>query len=135
MKFLHLVRVSQSELGTFGVFVYEGVAFAITLELPWKQNASLISCIPAGDYRCTRVVSPKFGETYEVTGVPGRTHVLFHKGNRVTDTNGCILIGESFSKDADRPIIADSLHGYWEFRSILGTDEEFLIRIHEAVIR
>lgn len=135
MKFLHLIRVGQSDAGTFGVLVYEHIPFAVTLERPWKDNQVNISSIPTGDYTCRLVQSPKFGQTYEITNVPGREHVLFHKGNRITDTQGCVLIGESFAKDADRPIIADSLHGYGEFRALLNGDSSFLLRIHEPVIK
>ena len=135
MKFLHLVRVGQSDAGTFGVLVYEHVPFAVTLERPWKENQANISSIPAGDYRCKRVDSPKFGNTFEITDVPGRSHVLFHKGNRTADTLGCVLVGESFATDKKIPIIADSSGGYAEFKALLINEDEFLLRIHEPVIK
>ncbi len=45
---------------------------------------------------CRRVESPRFGYTYEVTAVPGRSHILLHPGNVVGDTQGCILLGRHF---------------------------------------
>ena len=113
---LSLVRVSAQEFGTFGVLRTEAnVPFAVTLELPWKHNEAWVSCIPPGHYVCQRVHSPTFGETFEVTGVQGRANILFHAGNTVDDTAGCILIAESFGGTDLAPIIADSKRGYGEF--------------------
>ena len=64
-----------------------------TLENPWKDNAKNISCIPEGEYICVPYSSAKYADTWEVTKVPNRTYILFHSGNYVTDTQGCILPG------------------------------------------
>ena len=96
MRYLSLVRVCTSRAGTFGVLVENAVAFLLTLENPWQANQADVSCIPPGSYVCRRVASPTFGETFEVTGVPGRTHILFHSGNTPADTHGCILTGQAF---------------------------------------
>lgn len=93
----YLTRIQSLETGTYGVLHFIGQApFALTLELPWRDNERQVSAIPAGHYRVQRVQSPKFGDTFEVTGVEGRSHILFHKGNTTADTNGCILVGSSF---------------------------------------
>ena len=89
-------RVATGENGTFGVLIHENLPFAVTLEREWLDNKQNISCIPAGTYTCQRIYSMKFGETFEVTNVPNRTHILFHKGNLDDDSHGCILIGEWF---------------------------------------
>lgn len=54
---------------------------------------------------CTPVNSPKFGNTYELADVPGRSHILFHKGNQGKDTKGCILVGEQFGIDVENNAI------------------------------
>lgn len=131
MKTLDLIRAVQSPAGTFGVLAIMPTPFALTLERPWVDNQSNISCIPAGVYTCALNLSAKFGETFEVLKVPGRTHILFHKGIVIADTEGCILIGEEFSPSG----IASSSRGYTEFRSILGTDALFKLVIHEAVLK
>ena len=64
-----------------------------TIERPWAQNQPFVSCIPEGLYRCARITSPRFGETFEVTGVPGRSHILFHAANRASELEGCIAPG------------------------------------------
>ena len=64
-------------------------------------------CIPEGEYEIRLTNSPHFGRVYEVMNVPDRTHILIHKGNfccarghteYVTDSYGCILPGETFSR-------------------------------------
>ena len=61
-----------------------------TIERPWLNNKPNISCIPAGIYTISPVDSPKFGLTYEVKDVIGRTHILFHKANIASELEGCI---------------------------------------------
>jgi hypothetical protein len=57
----------------------------------------MLSRIPAGEYECVRTYYHKGRhDTYEITGVPGRTRILFHKGNTMHDVNGCVLLGLEF---------------------------------------
>lgn len=130
---IDLLRVGQSNRGTFGVLRHGQIPFALTLERPWENNETNISCIPAGRYTCRRVRSMRFGDTYEVNNVPGRTHVLFHKGNYISDTQGCILVGEEFSGTWDRPFIASSERGFLEFRKLLNDIPEFELVISNPV--
>lgn len=77
-----------------------GDNYFVTLELPWRDNKRGISCIPAGEYICRRVDSPRFGDTFEVCDVPGRSAILFHAGNSaLKDTRGCILVGKELRGD------------------------------------
>ena len=46
-------------------------------ERPWRDNKKNVSCVPVGEYICVKYKSKKFGETYELSGVPGRTYILF----------------------------------------------------------
>jgi len=116
---LDLIRVGQSGRGTQGVLRFGAVAFALTLERPWQNNQENVSCIPPGRYRCERIRSPKFGWTFEVKNVPNRTHVLFHSGNTLEDTHGCILVGEEFSGTWEKPTLASSQRGFIEFLNCL----------------
>jgi hypothetical protein len=73
-----------------------------TTELPWRNNARQLSCIPPGVYTCAMVNSPRFGLVYGVGNVPGRSHVLIHAANLGGDTtqgwetqlHGCIAPAE-----------------------------------------
>ena len=91
-----LRRVDHRTWGIYGVLIGADGPFIVTLELPWLDNAQRTSSIPQGVYVCKRVQSPKFGNTFEVTGVRGRGNILFHSGNSTADTHGCILTGASF---------------------------------------
>ena len=131
MRELTLLRVGSSHYGTFGVLRDGHVPFALTLEQPWRDNRPNESCIPAGSYVCRRVQSPKFGNTFEVTNVPGRSHILFHRGNFIEDTYGCILVGESFTYLNHLPGIGQSTQGFAEFLSLLDSLDSFALHLHD----
>jgi hypothetical protein len=73
-----------------------------TLELPWKDNQRMISCIlpaPGGtlDYLVHKMKpTPKRPyEYFHVQNVKGRSGILWHPGNYTRQILGCILPGES----------------------------------------
>lgn len=96
MPDLTLKRVDLRPWGTYGVLIGPKGPFIVTLERPWADNQQRVSSIPKGKYRCQRTISPKFGETFEVMGVPNRSKILFHVGNTIDDSLGCILTGTTF---------------------------------------
>lgn len=77
---LILSRYKTSTQGTFGRIKLEDFLYK-TLELPWLDNKRQVSCIPAGQYECKIVQSPRFGRVYQVAKVPGRSQILIHWGN------------------------------------------------------
>ena len=81
-----------------------------TLERPWIFNERKVSCIPTGTYLVKRHNSPKFGQCLKVQDVKGRSDILFHSGNVVNDTLGCILVGLSAGSvdDSDTAMIYNS---------------------------
>ena len=92
--------------GTLGALILDDEVFCCTLEDPDLDNQVNVSCIPEGVYLCKRVKSPRFGDTFEITKVPGRTHILFHAGNTQEDTHGCVLLGRFWGKlRGDRAIL------------------------------
>lgn len=120
---LELIRLEESHrFGTFGVLRINKEVFCVTLEPRDEENVKEVSSIPAQQYICVRHQSPKFGPTFEITDVPGRSHVLFHSGNRIEHTSGCILLAEHFGKlQGDRAILnsgktfrefLEFMHGY-----------------------
>ena len=66
-----------------------------TLELPWRGNATSVSCIPPMHYDVKpRAPSGKFNYPHFILeNVPDRTYILVHAGNYPRDTYGCILVG------------------------------------------
>lgn len=115
MKQLRLVRVSEYAGATMGVLCIDGSPDYVTLEDAWRGNERMVSCIPVGRYIVKPRVSPKFGNTWQVTGVPERDHILFHAGNTPKDTNGCILLGLQFGKMGGDPAILASRSAFLQF--------------------
>jgi len=127
-----IVRMEQSEEGTYGVLKINGRVICLTLERPWENNKPNVSCIPEGIYLCKRVKSPKFGDTFEVTDVPGRTHILFHKGNKVQESLGCVILGSSYSDSlnpSDVRGVKDSTRAFSFFMKALYTKGHFALQI------
>jgi len=101
-----------------------------TLENTWLNNEPFISCIPAGSKICKRVDSPRYGNTFEVTDVEGRTHILFHWGNYEKNTLGCILLGMEQAPEED--MIKTSRKGFGQFIKYTSTVNEFELLIRET---
>ena len=80
-----------------------GESFCDTLENPYIDNQRSISCIPAGQYkvrlRTARESATKDNLHLLVQEVPDRSLVLFHVGNKSSDTRGCILVGIGSEQD------------------------------------
>ena len=131
MKTLTLKRIIENKDGMFGVLIDWDVPFALTLERQWLNNEPMLSCIPAGDYICKRVISPKFGDVFKIIGVEGRNNILFHKGNVIDHTEGCILIGEEFGSLDGKTAVLNSGKGFGEFMEKLKGLDEFKIIIEK----
>ena len=80
------------EYGTAGVLSFFGHRY-YTCERPWLGNKPFVSCMPAGEHKVKPYHSIKFPDVWEVVGVPGRTKILFHVGNKPVDVQGCIAVG------------------------------------------
>lgn len=68
-----------------------------TLELPWKQNQQMVSCIPLGEYEVVRRSSNKFKNHFHILNVPNRSLILMHPANYSRQLLGCIAPGEKFT--------------------------------------
>lgn len=92
---------------TIGKISLDGVTL-FTMERPWLQNKSNISCIPAGTYQVIWSRSPRLRKfTYEVLNVPGRGGIRIHAGNRAADSLGCPLLGLRLGRiGSDRAVLA-----------------------------
>ena len=128
---VRLVRVEESSEGTFGNLIICSQVFCVTLELSDWLNEQNISSIPAQQYRCIRIRSPHFGETFEIVDVPGRSHVLFHAGNILDHTKGCILLGQYFGKLRKDRAVLNSGKTFKDFMRIMEDINTFNLTIKE----
>jgi len=115
MSKITIKRISQSDNGTFGVMLMDGMPLCVTLEDPWNNNERNISCIPAGRYPCTKHNGTKYKDVWILGGVPDRSAILIHAGNSTDDTQGCILVGRSFNAHT----IRDSRNALDYLRAVL----------------
>lgn len=131
MKTLTLKRIAENKDGMFGVLIDWDTPFALTLEPQWLNNEPMLSCIPAGEYICKRVISLKFGEVFKIIGVTNRSDILFHKGNIIDHTKGCVVIGEQFESLEGKTAVLNSGKGFGEFMDKLKGLDEFKIIIEK----
>lgn len=77
--------------GTNGKLECEGKVICNTIELPWKNNETKVSCIPEGKYFIKKRFSKKFKWHLELEEVRNRNLILFHPANNaIKELNGCI---------------------------------------------
>ena len=100
-----LERIECTGEHTLGRLSADGLD-VYTLEPPWRGNARGVSCIPPGHYGCERRKSPRYGETYWLTGTEPREFILIHAGNLARHTRGCILPGKRLGRlDGERAVL------------------------------
>lgn len=140
MSNITLVRTTYTDKGTFGVLLMDGIPFAVTLENPWKENEPNISCIPADFYTARRCRSsaeygygdsPKYGNTFVVEEVPGRSKILFHWGNLEKHTEGCILVGSYFGTLGGEPAVLNSKRAFNIMMNKLKNKDSFAFDIQD----
>ena len=118
-------RVAILEDGAFGVMLFLGTPFAVTLERTFDDG---LPVIPAGRYVCKPRRYNRGGyQTFEITGVDGHSLLLFHKANWETDLEGCVGIGESFEVLNGRLGIAQSSKGFSDFMDKAGDLPSFSV--------
>ena len=127
-----IIRIVESDEGTFGVLKINEIPVCVTLEPKDEENATNISSIPAQQYTCKRVVTPKHGECFQVENVPGRTSVLFHKGNISEHTQGCIILGQRFGAMSGVKAVLGSKNAFYDFMVQLENYNEFHLTIVEC---
>ncbi len=120
-----VLRRSYTPYGVWGRLNMPSGLTLSTLERPWEGNAPELSCIPEGVYICRRFESPTYGETFIVEDVSGRTYILFHPGNGIENSKGCILVAQRLAIWDNELKIGDSRKGFNEFMSELEGVEEF----------
>lgn len=130
-RIVELIRLEESEQGTFGVLKIDKEVFCVTLEQDDEENRENESSIPAQQYICRRIDSPKYGDTFEICNVPGRSNVLFHPGNFIENTKGCVLLGTAFGTINNKRGVLSSGKAFFRFMDEIKEEQSFHLTIRE----
>lgn len=108
-----------------GIFSYlrdeNGNQIAVTATHAYEQPSGQwdAATLP-GRYLCQwgqhqLMIGPPF-DTYEITGVPNHSKILFHKGNLPqVDSEGCELLGTAFAQLEGAPDVSNSADAFDAF--------------------
>lgn len=91
----YLYRYRYTKQYTLGTLYINANIFH-TIERPWLDNRTNISCIPKGVYTVLdlpKSASGKYRNVYHLQDVSNRSGILIHNGNLVTHSKGCIILG------------------------------------------
>jgi hypothetical protein len=131
MRLFTLNRVSIGPHGCFGVLIVGEVPIAVTLE-PVKRPLpnELFTVIPPGYYVCKRDMFNRGGYwSYEIP-LAGHSELKFHCGNRMADSEGCILVASAFKNvPGVSPAISASVDGYATFMLWCAGEPEIALNI------
>jgi hypothetical protein len=136
MQNVLLMRFDKSDQGVFGIIYFCGMK-RFTGELPDRNNASNISCIPVGDYTVKWTLSNRLKKfTYEILGVPGRGGIRRHSSNLMGDESkgyiaqlrGCISLGEKVGTMRGQKALLISRPAINTFETVL-QHQAFLLKV------
>jgi hypothetical protein len=127
--FFTLERTEVGPAGAFGRLLHLGKEIAKTLERTYEDPGEPVVKIPPGRHRTTitRFIRGQY-TTYEVH-VYGHSRLLFHKGNFETDSDGCILLGESIGTLNGRPAVLNSGEAFERFMQCAAGAPEFYLEV------
>ena len=118
--------IAIREDGCFSALLWNGRPFAVSVE---RTFADMRPIIGEGIYNCRRGFFNRGGyETFEIL-VPGHTDVLFHKGNVETDSEGCVLVAESFGLLSGATAVLDSKGGFNELMQLTAGLDRFTFEV------
>lgn len=103
---LYLSRFASDDKKTVGRLFVDGRFECFTLEDPVRalgpEGQGKIpgrTAIPAGRYEVVAQDSPRYGKgTLTLKDVPHFSYIRIHAGNTHKDTDGCLLVGETWKE-------------------------------------
>ena len=132
MKTVTLQRTAHLSNGTTGEMTLPSGAVLQTIEPPWADNKTGVSCIPAFTYTVNRDKTGRY-QYYEVTNVPNRSAIEIHPANYFInphgkqELHGCIAPGLS-KMPGDLPGVASSRSACKKLLDEMGEDS-FLLEV------
>ena len=86
-----LQRIKSPSDRTNGIVTLPDGTEYPSIERPWLDNQTSVSCIPAGHYKFKRDTHGRF-QWFRVLDVEGRTNIEMHLGTKPSHSEGCILL-------------------------------------------
>lgn len=133
---MKLIRHDFRPDGIFGIlYDAEGDQIACTLEHSYADRPKL----PVGTYVCIRGqhrlhdMTQDF-DTFEITGVPGHTNILFHWGNYNRDSEGCVLLGRGVTDSPVGWMVTSSRATFARFMLDLEGIDSFQLTVEDGVV-
>jgi glutaredoxin-related protein len=136
---LMLIRKQWTPTGVIGELHDDNLNLvAVTLEHAYKatppSSHPWMPKVPNGTYTCVRgmhqlekMLVPF--ETFEITGVPGHSDILFHVGNYDADSSGCVLVGENVSYGMMSFMITNSRATFAKFMALQDSVDSFQLTV------
>jgi hypothetical protein len=90
---IRVERFQSSKACVTGKLFVDGNRIGYTVELPWKENQSFVSCIPVGSFPGILRYDKPDHWRIQLNDVPKRPGIQIHMGNHTSDSEGCILVG------------------------------------------
>lgn len=132
MKHVSLSRLESSSQGTFGKLTCDKF-IALTLELPWVNNESNISCIPCGVYPVLWTFSNRLNRfTYLLGNVSNRSGIRIHSANLASQLNGCIALGQKLGTMDNSKCVLLSRPAVFQFELMMGK-EPFQLEVLDGI--
>jgi hypothetical protein len=119
-----LTRINTSPDGVFSSLSDdEGNILYYTLEHAFVQpDGSYAPKLNIGTHTCIlgdhQLDHGGVFKAFEITGVPGHSGILFHIGNYNVDSDGCVLLGMSYTDSS----VLNSKAAFTEFMEKMGTN-------------
>ena len=135
---LELITLGELEVWDESTDTGKPLYKCYTIELPWKDNKSRVSCIPAGIYgvvTCKRSPHIQY-EHYDILDVPNRDGIKIHIANYVRSLLGCVAVGK-YQVDLDKDGIMDvaqSKQALTELMKVAGDSFKLEIKWSEDII-
>lgn len=135
---LSLKNKEFSKDGVFGELSDEAGNFvAYTLQHAYPDGTGWTPKLPNGTYTCVRGqhrldhMTSDF-TTFEITGVPGHSGILFHVGNYNKDSDGCVLLGMMWLADNIPPMIAGSKVAFANLMNLQADVDTFTLTVSNS---
>jgi len=128
-----LTRLHKRSDGIFSNLNVEGLTLAALEHAYQQDDGSYDAKIPPGTYLCVRgmhrLSEPAMFETFEITGVPGHTGLLFHCGNFDQDSEGCVLLGDIMDISSKPGRLFNSRNAFSDFMDKLVNLDSFQLSV------